>query len=105
MSNKGETIRKNLTYHTEHDRDIHEWLKELPPRSQSEFIRKAIKKYIKDSSIGNNDLEERVNQLEEITRKILLLLEDEKSSGAVTKTKNENSDFINATEILKNLGK
>lgn len=112
---KEKTIRKGFVYYSERDKDIHEWLDSLPERSQSESIKEAIRYYLNNPQQQNdgqsynseilnnlmneiNNLKERVKTLEELSLQ---------NSNEKTSVSNENSNdpYIDATEIIKNLGK
>lgn len=115
MMSKEKTIRKGFVYYSERDKDIQEWLDSLPERSQSESIKEAIRYYLNNPHQRNegqgynpellnnlikeiNGLKERVQTLEELSLK---------NSNEKTSSSNENSNdsYVDATEIIKNLGK
>lgn len=110
MDDKGKTIRKNITYNTARDKEIHEWLESLPPKSHSENIRKAIEFYLKHNENDYNSnlvdqvesLVERVERLEKEFSSDNKTLESNKDQE---KDERHNDDYLDAKDILKNLGK
>lgn len=112
---KEKTIRKGFVYYSERDKDIHEWLDSLPERSQSESIKEAIRHYLNNPNqqygeqsynsdvINNlakemNDLKERVKNLEGLSSKNNI-------GNNSSSYKNDDDPYVDATEIIKNLGK
>lgn len=112
MSEQGETIRKNITYDTVEDKEIHEWLESLPPRTHSLYIRKALKEYItNDRPIEYiSEVNKRLDLIEE---KLKIKYEDHSSvkknkkdeTNESESKENKNDNFVNADDMLKNLGK
>lgn len=110
MDDKGKTIRKNITYNTARDKEIHEWLESLPPKSHSENIRKAIDFYLKHNEKDYNiNLVEQVESLEIRVKRLEkeAFNKDETTRYEEVKGSNEGSDndYLDAKNILKNLGK
>src|SRR5699024_4360069 len=101
-------VRKVFVYNKEKDSDIHSWIESLPQRSHSDFIRKAIRNYIaseqqsSSNSSDNFNLEERVSSLE---RELEVIKSGNQNPIINKKDAEKERSFIDASEILKNLGK
>lgn len=113
-------VRKIFIYDKEEDHDIQEWIESLPSRSHSEFIRKAIRTMIaleKKFQPKGEDIEklkERMALLEKEMTEIKTYLttnakyysceSEEKNDSHLQKDNNERK-FVDASHIIKNLGK
>jgi len=110
VSDKGKTIRKNITYNTARDKEIHEWLESLPPKSHSENIRKAIEFYLKHNEKDyNSNLVKQVKSLEIRVERLEKKVSSDNKTPESDKNKEKderyNDDYLDAKDILKNLGK
>ena len=109
MSEKGETIRKNITYDTVEDKEIHEWFESLPPRTHSVYIRRVLKEHINSENSPEPNMNEVFKRLDKI--------EEQLRSGEVTVNKNtdnqtsesenetNDNNYVNADHMIKDLGK
>ncbi len=106
-------VRKVFFYDKEEDSDIQEWIESLPARSQSEYIRKAIRTMIALEKSSNakieeaNKLEERVSHLEKELSEIKTYLINNPHGGERNDSPDQGNErkFVDASHIIKNLGK
>jgi len=113
---QGETIRKNITYDTVDDKEIHEWLESLPPRTHSLYIRKALKEYITNEkpTNENKDINQVYERLDVIEEKLRLNygesevdIDEKNQVDKPTESEKDTSDdnYVNADHMIKDLGK
>lgn len=109
MSEQGETIRKNITYDTVEDKEIHEWFESLPPRTHSLYIRKALKEHISGkTNTSMNQFSERLDRIEEILKTGDITdykNADEQKNKDLKSEEETNNNYVDADHVLKDLGK
>lgn len=111
-------IRKGFIYNTCEDQDIHDWLNNLPARKHSEYIRKAIRHFMHTEQPqppqrirdGNSEHYAPQEEIETIKQRLSRIEEQliEQTAPVATITKNEQKEenrYINAPDILQNLGR
>lgn len=115
MENKANTVRKNFTYNKLTDPEIEEWFERLPNKGHSAYMRKAIKNYIRKEE--ENSLEEDIKEINKKLTKIEQMIsalhdggkvqieEEDESSDNNNSTDGPEDEFLDAKNILKNLGK
>src|SRR5699024_6220047 len=113
---QGKTIRKNITYDTVEDKEIHEWLESLPPRTHSLYIRKALKEYITSEkpTKGNKDINqvyERLDVIEEklrlnyVTYEVEIDIKNQVVKSTETEKDTRDDNYVIADHMIKDLGK
>lgn len=113
-------VRKVFFYDKEEDSDIQEWIDNLPSRSHSEFIRKAIRTMIEieknnQPSESVNDLEKRIALLEQEMNEVKTYIINnsnvhfsqtlDEGNSHDNREENKRRNFVDASHIIKNLGK
>lgn len=99
--------RKGIVLHKEHDKDILEWFENLPPRSHSEYIRLALRSFMKEEK-GEEKLEDNQNSYDsrfnELQKEINELKEyiGQKKEANSNDTNSNDSDYTTFPEGIKN---
>lgn len=107
---EGNPVRKNIFYNSLHDQDIDEWFESLPRRMHSAKVREAIRFFMENNTqtednINTKDLENRIKQLEEPIKEILAHLKENEKKSQENKDVPTENEYVNARDMLKNLGK